>query len=246
MAHVPSNRTLITGAGRGLGLEFARQCLDRGDRVYAGVRSPDRADALHALRESHPQRLFVFPLDVANPTSVTEAFRLVSEQTDHLDVLINNAGINSRSTAVDEHQRNVKFGELEASGLVKMIEVNAIAPLLVVQTFVDLLERGNHPRILNVSSWLGSIERKLSGGNYGYCASKATLNMLGRTLAFDLQSRGIITLMFNPGWVRTDMGGERAELTPTQSVCGILGTSDTATLEDTGTFFQWDGTVHPW
>ena len=70
--------------------------------------------------------------------------------------------------------------------------------------------------------------------------------MLSRALAFDLKSRGIITLMFNPGWVKTDMGGENASLTPTQSVCGILATSDTATLDDAGTFFQWDGTIHPW
>ncbi|MEO1173680.1 MAG: SDR family NAD(P)-dependent oxidoreductase, partial [Myxococcota bacterium] len=98
----------------------------------------------------------------------------------------------------------------------------------------------------NVSSWLGSIEEKTSGGNYAYCASKAALNMLTRVLAHDLAERGIITLAFNPGWVKTDMGGENAKLSPTQSVCGILATSDTVSLEDTGSFLQWDGSRHPW
>lgn len=237
---------MITGAGRGLGLEFSRQCLDRGDRVYAGVRDPTRADALRALGQDKPGRLFVFPLDVTNPSSLDSAHAAVSAETEFLDLLINNAGINSRSATIGEEERNVSFGSLEAEGMLTMFRVNAIAPILVAQRLVDLLAKGHGPRILNISSWLGSIERKQSGGNYAYCASKAALNMLGRTLAFDLKERGIITLMFNPGWVKTDMGGENATLTPTQSVCGMLATSDTATLNDTGTFFQIDGTVHPW
>lgn len=244
MSHPESTRTLITGAGRGLGLEFASQCLDRGDRVYAGVRSPERAEALRKLGEKKPGRLFVFELDVADPASIASAHATVRRETEFLDLLINNAGINSRG--VPEAQRNVSFGALEPEGMVTMFRVNAIAPVLVAQQFVDLLEKGNGPRILNISSWLGSIEKKQSGGNYGYCASKAALNMLGRTLAFDLKQRGIITLMFNPGWVKTDMGGEKATLTSTQSVCGILATSDTATLNDAGSFFQTDGTIHPW
>ncbi|MEO1480834.1 MAG: SDR family oxidoreductase [Myxococcota bacterium] len=244
MSHPHATRTLITGAGRGLGLEFARQCLDRGDRVYAGVRRPDRADALHALAEAHPGRLFVFALDVTDPNSVEEARRAVSMETDWLDLLINNAGINSKS--VEDTEKNVRFGSLEAKGMVKMFEVNAVAPVLMVQAMTDLLERADHPRVLNVSSWLGSIEEKTSGGNYAYCASKAALNMLTRALAHDLAERGIITLAFNPGWVKTDMGGENAKLSPTQSVCGILATSDTVSLEDTGSFLQWDGSRHPW
>ncbi|MEM6532805.1 MAG: SDR family oxidoreductase [Myxococcota bacterium] len=244
MTHPHATRTLITGAGRGLGLEFARQCLDRGDRVYAGVRNPSAAVELHTLAKTHQERLFVFPLDVTDPASLEKARDLVGAETDWLDLLVNNAGINSK--ALDEDHKNLRFGSLEASGMVTMFEVNAVAPILVVQRFVDLLEKAEHPRLLNVSSWLGSIAEKNSGGNYAYCASKAALNMLTRTLAHDLAERDIITLAFNPGWVKTDMGGAKAHLSPTQSVCGILGTSDTATIEDTGSFFQWDGSKHPW
>ncbi|MEO0460422.1 MAG: SDR family oxidoreductase [Myxococcota bacterium] len=249
-----STRTLVTGAGRGMGLEFARQCLDRGDRVYAGVRRPDDASQLRALDTQYPERLLIFSLDVEDSGSITRAVEAVREKTDRLDLLINNAGINSASAGIEPTQRNVRFGELEASGMLRMLHVNAVAPILVTQAFVELLEQGDRPRVINVSSWLGSIERKSAGGNYGYCASKAALNMLGRTLAFDLKARGIITLLFNPGWVqtdmrtdmRTDMGGKNAELSVTQAVSGVLGTSDTASLEDTGRFFQWDGTEHPW
>lgn len=229
-----------------MGLEFARQCLDRGDRVYAGVRRPKEASELQALDAQYPERLLIFSLDVENADSLARAVEAVGEKTGCLDLLINNAGINSASAEIEPGQGNVRFGELEASGMLRMMHVNAVAPVLVTQAFVELLEKGDRPRVINISSRAGSIAGKSAGGNYGYCASKAALNMLGRILAFDLKARGIITLLFNPGSVQTDMGGKDAELSVTQAVSGVLGTSDTASLEDAGIFFQWDGTEHPW
>ena len=157
---------------------------------------------------------------------------------------MNNAGINSRSVPRD--QANVRFGSLEPSGVLRMVEVNALGPVLVTQALVDLLQAGTRPRVASTSSWLGSIGRKSSGGNYGYCASKATLNMLARAMAFDLAPLGITSVVFNPGWVATDMGGPRASLTPEQSVGGMLAVIDGLTPEDAGRFLQWDGTEHPW
>ncbi len=100
--------------------------------------------------------------------------------------------------------------------------------------------------MISVSSWLGSIEGKTSGGNYGYCASKTTLNMLARAMAFDLLPLGIVSVVFNPGWVSTDMGGPRATLTPHQSVAGMLATTARLTPSQAGHFMQWDGTEHAW
>ncbi|MEY3015229.1 MAG: hypothetical protein RIT45_3964 [Pseudomonadota bacterium] len=122
-----------------------------------------------------------------------------------------------------------------------MVRVNAVGPLLVTQALVPLLVNAAAPRVLHVSSWLGSIARKRSGGNYGYAASKATLNMLGRTLAFDLLEREIMSVLMNPGWVQTDMGGTRADLTADASVAGMLAVVAGLGPADAGRFRQWDG-----
>ena len=231
---------LVTGAGRGLGLELARQLAARGDTVFATVRRPATADALHAIEGD----VHIVTLDVSVPESIAAAAAEVARQTDHLDLLVNNAGINSRG--VPAGQANVRFSEVEPAGILRMVEVNAIGPLLVTRALADLLAASDHGRVVSVSSWLGSIHRKQSGGNYGYCASKATLNMLMRAAAFDLAPTGVVSVVVNPGWVSTDMGGPRASLTPSQSVAGILQTADTLTPEHTGRFLQWDGSEHPW
>lgn len=231
---------LITGAGRGLGLEMARQLAERGDTVFATVRNPAKADALRALEGD----VRLVALDVSDEASIAKAAEAVGAQTERLDVLINNAGINSRG--VPEGQANVHFGKLEPEGILRMVQVNAVGPLLVTQAFASLLERSDNGRVVSISSWLGSLERKQTGMNYGYCASKTTLNMLMRAAAFDLAKSGVVSVVLNPGWVSTDMGGPRASLTPQQSVAGILAVTDSLTSEQAGRFLQWDGSEHPW
>jgi NAD(P)-dependent dehydrogenase (short-subunit alcohol dehydrogenase family) len=225
---------VVTGAGRGLGLEFARQLVARGFRVLGTVRG-----AAPALEEVGATPL---PLDVSDTGSIASLGARVGEHTQRVDLLINNAGINSRGVPVA--QGNVRFGELEPEGILAMVRVNAIAPVLVAQALAPRL--APDAKVVSVSSWLGSIANKSSGGNYGYCASKTTLNMLARALAFDLAPRGITSVVVNPGWVSTDMGGAKAKLTPAQSVAGLLGVIDTLTVADAGKFLQWDGTEHPW
>ena len=107
-----------------------------------------------------------------------------------------------------------------------------------------MLKKSRNPRVMNVSSWLGSISGKQNGGNYSYCASKAALNMLTRTFAYDVIRDGITAIMVNPGWVQTDMGGSRAKLTAEESVRGLLKVADGLTAGDTGKFYNWDGTEH--
>ncbi|MCB9763605.1 MAG: SDR family oxidoreductase [Alphaproteobacteria bacterium] len=225
---------LVTGAGRGLGLEFARQLAARGATVFGTVRRD--GEALDALGVT------ALRLDVADPASIAAFATDLAARVDRVDLLINNAGINSRG--VPEGQRNVRWGALEPEGILRMVQVNAVGPVLVTQALAPLLKPG--ARVLSISSWLGSIQRKTSGGNYGYCASKTTLNMLARAMAFDLAEQGVISVVANPGWVRTDMGGARAALTPDQSVSGLLALVDQLTPAHTGGFYQWDGTEHPW
>lgn len=235
---------VVTGAGRGLGFEFAKQLVARGDRVFATVRDPARATDLLALREQAGDRLDIETLDVASTESISALRDAVAKKSPFLDLLINNAGINSKG--VPPEQANVKLGTLEPSGIERMIRVNAIAPLLVAQSFVDLLEASGGGKVVSISSWLGSIGRKSSGGNYGYCASKATLNMLMRAFAFDVRDRNIVSVVVNPGWVSTDMGGEKAPLSPEASVGGILRVAEELAPEKAGHFLQWDSQEHEW
>lgn len=225
---------VVTGAGRGLGLEFARQLVARGYTVLGTVRKPSPA-----LAEVGATELI---LDVADADAIGRFPEDVRQHAERVDLLVNNAGINSRG--VPSEQANVRFGALEPEGILRMVRINAVAPVLLAQALVDLM--GEHSRIVNISSWLGSIGNKTGGGNYGYCASKTALNMLARALAFDLREHGITSVVVNPGWVSTDMGGPKAKLTPEQSVSGLLDVADRLTPEDAGTFLQWDGSEHPW
>jgi len=235
---------LITGAGRGLGLEFTRQLLDAGERVFATIRDPANAPALKALRTDAGDRLQLLQLDVAEPKSIEAMAQELTTRTSTLDLLVNNAGINSK--ALPEDQRNVRFGTLEPAGIERMIRVNAIGPVLVTQALKDLLAAAGGAKVVSISSWLGSITGKKRGGNYAYCASKTTLNMLTRAMAHDLRNSGIVSMVMNPGWVSTDMGGSKAELTPEQSVMGMLRVVSDLTTDDIGTFKQWNGETQPW
>lgn len=230
-------RVLITGANRGLGLGLVQACLARGDRVFAGSRKPKEAAKLHALAAAHPDRLSLLSLDVTDETAIARAAQAVRDQAKGLDLLINNAGILPRGVALSS---------LEVDTLLQTMQVNAIAPVMVARAFVRGLRRSDHPVIVNVSSESGSLARKTTGRNYGYCASKAALNMLTRTLAHDLRRDGIIVITLHPGWVRTDMGGRSAPLTAAESARGILALADRLTLADTGSFLDWKGRPLPW
>jgi NAD(P)-dependent dehydrogenase (short-subunit alcohol dehydrogenase family) len=240
------SRVLVTGAGRGLGLEFVKQCLQRGDQVFAGVRTPARATELQTLRGEYPETLTLLPLDVTDPTSLQTCHQMVSSQVDGLDLLVNNAGVNSKSPGVGDFATHFRLEDLDADNVLGMFRINSLGPMMMVQQFLDLLKAGVAAKVINISSWLGSLTDKTGGGNYSYCASKTALNMLTRTMAFDVVEHGIIAVMVNPGWVQTDMGGPNARLTPSQSVQSILAVADKLTPADAGGFFDWNGETHPW
>ncbi len=239
-------RVLITGAGRGLGLAFVRSCLERGDTIWAGVRQPQKAPQLTELQAKYPQQLHLIPLDVTDAAAIENVWQQLHREAGALDLLINNAGINSMSADAGSSAAHLRLGELDSNRMLAMFHINAVAPLMLAQRCIDLLAVGDNPRIINISSWLGSLTNKASGGNYSYCASKTALNMLMRCLAFDVISKGIITVIFNPGWMQTDMGGSRAKLTPEESAQSILKVTEKLTPSDAGRFLNWDGTEHPW
>ena len=233
-----ARRCLVTGANRGLGLEFARQLLDRGDRVIATCRQPGRANALNQLAGEYPGRLHVLPLDVAEPKSRAELVRelpLVRGEDARLDLLLNNAGV---------LHSGERFGKVDAATLDDSLRTNASGPFLLTQALAPLLADG--ATVANLSSELGSIAGKDAFRTPSYSISKAALNMATALLARALAERGIVVLALHPGWVQTDMGGAGAEVTPEDAVGALLGTIDRADAGDSGHFLDRHGEPLAW
>ena len=230
----------ITGANRGIGLEFVRQYLQVEDTlVFASCRKPDEATELQKLVNTQREHATIIQLDVTNQPQIDSATEAVAQHVDSLDILINNAGINPPG-------KFQTLDALDADGFLFMFQVNSVAPFMVTKAFLNLLRGSTNPRIINISSQLGGLERKTSGGQYGYCASKAALNMITRALAGDLRSEGIPVVTVHPGWVQTDMGGVHATLTPEESVSNLITLFDKLSLADSGSFLKWNGETHPW
>lgn len=230
-------RILITGANRGIGLGLVRESLGRGATVFATCRDPEGAHALQSLVREHPDRLFITALDVTDAQSIDASYQHVSRHTDALDVLVNNAGVRPRGE---------RPGNLDRDTLLHTLEVNSVAPLMIAQRYLDLLRGGDSPRIVNITSQLGSLARKRSGGDYSYNASKSALNMLSKALAYDVRAMGITVVMIHPGWVQSEIGGQGAPLTPEESARGMLDVIEGLTPDDTARYLQWDGGELPW
>lgn len=232
---------LVTGANRGLGLEFVRHLLARGDRVIATCRHPGKAAALNSLTGEYPGRLHVLPLDVASGKSRAELVRelpLVCGDTVEkpaIDLLINNAGV---------LHSGERFGQLSAAHLDDSFRINASGPLLLTEALASTLSDG--ATVANVSSTLGSIASTGQFGTPSYNISKAAQNMATVLLAHALRDRGIRVVALHPGWVQTDMGGDGAQIAATASVAGLLQVIDGLTLDDSGRFLDWQGRSQPW
>jgi NAD(P)-dependent dehydrogenase (short-subunit alcohol dehydrogenase family) len=238
-------RILITGSNRGIGLDLTRRYLERGEQVFATCRNPDSAVELKQLAAQHSRRLQLITLDVTDEAAITEAARLVSMYTDGLDMLINNAGI--LPGGVGAREPNIgTLGQLEAAAMLRVFEVNAVAPIIVAQAFADLLRNGTNPRLINVSSDAGSITNRNRGCDYSYPASKAALNMMTRCLSGDLRGDGVIVVSMHPGFIKTDMGGPNARLTLDEAIPDMMRVIDDLTLENSGQFINWDGKQIPW
>lgn len=237
MDKTSSHRCVVTGANRGLGLEFATQLLARGARVVASCRRPAEATALQALATANPGRLHVLALAVDSETSRLAFARDVADLFEGLDLLVNNAGM----LAPGE-----QFGELDAAVLQQTLATNTVAPLMLVQALAPLLQRGVRPRVLNISSALGSIARADAFYTPTYRISKAGLNMAGVMMAHALNPLGVGVITASPGWVKTDMGGGSAPLMPAESVASLLRLVDEVPGVPAGPFLDRTGEPLPW
>lgn len=193
---------LVTGADRGLGLALCTGLLKQGWHVFAGQYMPEWLE-LDDLMQEFPQTLHFIPLDISSMKSVQAAAEIVSAHTDHLDVLINNAGVTSETSnfTIREPQ---DYNEMR-----RLYNVNALGALRAVEAFLPLMERGGAKRLCFVSSEAGSIGRSKRTSWFGYCMSKASLNMGVKILFNDLHPAGYTFRVYHPGWVRSYMHGEK-------------------------------------
>jgi len=227
---------LITGASRGIGLEFVRQYAQAGWRVYATCRNPERAQELTRLAAASHDSVSVHSLDVTDSRHIDAVREML--QGLPLDVLINNAGVLGPKLQ--------GFGHIDVDAWMYTMRVNAIAPLKLIDALVESLASGERRLVANLSSRMGSITDNGSGGYYIYRSSKAALNAVVRNAALDLAPRGIMVVALHPGWVRTDMGGLAGELDPVHSVERMRTLLDRVRSADSGGFFDLDGTSIPW
>ncbi|WP_407334139.1 SDR family oxidoreductase [Enterovibrio sp. 27052020O] len=227
------NTVLVTGATRGIGLELVKQFLENGHQVFATYRGQTPPDTLNALLSTN--QLSLRPLQVTDEKSIAELVSILDGIA--IDILINNAG----SIGPD----NQSYHDMDVEGWAEAFRVNTIAPLMVTSALIPNLAISDSPRVITISSQMGSLHRE-SVGMYAYRSSKAALNKVMQVLALELKEKGIIVCPVHPGWVRTDMGGEDADISAKESAQGIVALSSQLTLADTGKFLTWEGKEHAW
>jgi NAD(P)-dependent dehydrogenase (short-subunit alcohol dehydrogenase family) len=236
---------LITGANRGLGLEFVRQYAADHWAVIAVCRHPEKAEELQSLMNKH-NSVRIEALDAAD----TKSIQILTEKLDdiEIDVLINNAGIFSggtfsgSATKVDKGQ---EFGSFDAEAWNKVLRVNTIAPIMMTEALLPHLQRSKDAKVINITSRMGSID-EMGSGYIAYRTSKAALNAAMRVIMHDLKAKGITIANLHPGWVQTDMGGKEAPLQPEISIKGMRKVIEWLTLKDSGQFISYDGKSIPW
>jgi NAD(P)-dependent dehydrogenase (short-subunit alcohol dehydrogenase family) len=233
---------LVTGANRGLGLGWVHQLTGRVDRLFATCRRPEEATQLQEHAAAHSGTVDVSQLDVADESSIERVADDIGQKVDTLDLLVNNAGISGGGGSD-------RFGTVDQETMMQVLRVNTVGPHLLVQACADLLRTGGDERpatVVNVTSSFGSIAQAGGGGWHSYRASKAGLNMMSRVEAAELQADDVVVVAMNPGWVRTDMGGSGAHISPETSVTGMIDVLSGLGPGDTGRYLTYDGREMPW
>ncbi|MCM3413626.1 SDR family oxidoreductase [Metabacillus litoralis] len=207
-------KLFITGANRGLGLALTTEAVKRGHTVFAGIRSPQKqSDALNHLSSLFPNKVQLLQVDVADELTCQTASEKLKADNTTLDAIINNAGI------LDERSKTIE--DIDLDKVEQTFNINLYGPMRVIKYFLPLLHKGPDSTIINISSEAGSFQNAY-GGDYPYALSKSALNMFSEQLRKYLKNDGVSVYAVHPGWIRTDMGGEKAPGTPEESAHGIM------------------------
>ncbi len=227
---------LITGANRGIGLEMVRYAMEQGWRVFACCRNPHNADNLFRIAKLSNGQISVHIADMQELSTIQAlSYEL---RNDPIDMLINNAGIYGSD-------KN-KFGGVDADSWLQAFQINCIAPLKMVEAFSHQLDMGQRKLVACLSSKMGSMADNGYGASYIYRSSKAALNAVVKSLSIDLKQKNIISVALHPGWVKTEMGGDNAEISTRESVEKMFKNLSTLTIKDSGRFIDIDGSDIPW
>lgn len=226
---------LVTGSNRGIGLELCKQYADEGWQVHACCRQPQAANELKQLAEKIPH-ISLHKLDVTNAAEI----RMLAEKLKHvvIDILFNNAGVYGQSDAY--------FGNIDAQKWLQCLQINTISPLKIIESFVTHVAASDLKIIATMSSKMASMADNGSGGSYVYRSSKAALNAVMTSVAIDLKPKNIKVAILHPGWVKTDMTGDDAEISTNECVNNLMKILQNMSLENSGGFFDIDGTTIPW
>ena len=236
---------LITGANRGLGLEFCQQYSQDNWRVFACCRDPDAADALDSIAVASAGRVTIHKMD----TNISEEVSAVAAelQGESIDILINNAGVaDSYGIGVFEGKDDPDLNNYDMEGWQEVLNTNVISPGRVSGAFAEHVATSEKKLIVMMASGLSSIANTWQGGRYAYRTSKAALNMLMRGIGAWLEPRGVTVVSIAPGWTRTELGGPNANNSVEEAISGVRSVIERLSLEDTGSYWNFDGQRLPW
>lgn len=229
-----SHTVLITGANRGLGLEFAKQYAVDGWQVIACCRAPQAATALSALAQAYPGNLMIYALDVADFAQIDTLAEQLKDKK--IDILLNNAGIYP-----DGSLNTINYNDWAQA-----FKINTMAPYKMVEAFIQNVAASELKKIVVLSSKMGSMSDNTSGGSYIYRTSKAAANMMMKSLSLDLKAQGIACGILHPGWVQTDMGGPNGLINTQQSIAGLRQVIAELNVNNCGRFIAYDGKEIAW
>lgn len=224
---------LITGTNKGVGLELTKIYAARGDTVYAACRDPAGASALAEV----PGEVVILPLVVGDSGSVTAMAEQLAGVT--IDIVINNAGMKG-----PEFEEQNTYA-MDFDGWAETFNVNSMGPVRVMQALMPNLKQAETAKVVTITSQMGALSLDMPAA-HAYCASKAAVNKFMRLASIDLKKDGVAVGLIHPGWVQTDMGGPRADLTPQESAEGIVAVVDQLSMDSTGGFWKWNGETHDW
>ena len=236
---------LVTGASRGLGLELCRQYSEAGWRVFACCRSPASASGLEPLIDAGAGNVTVHRMDVNDPDEIRA---VAAEFGGHpIDILINNAGVaDAYGTGVFEGKDDPDLGNYDMDEWLEIFRTNVVGAGRVTGAFADNVAKSDRRLVVMMASGLSSISNTWQGGRYAYRTSKAALNMLMRGVGAWLEPRGITVVSVAPGWTRTQLGGPNAHNSVEEAIAGIRTVLDGLGIEDTGSYWNFDGQRLPW
>ncbi len=227
---------LITGANRGLGLEFCKQYSAKNWQVIACCRCPETADALKQLSQQDND-LVIHSLDLADFNQINALPQKLD--VEKIDVLINNAGVYGDKAGQG-------LGNIDYQAWQDSLQINVQAPVCMIEMLLPKVKKSDKKLLVSISSLMGSMADNTSGSSYLYRSSKAALNAVMKSIAIDLKSLGVGVITFHPGWVLTDMGGPNALITSEMSVRGMIEQIDQFEMRLSGSFIKYDGTELPW